>query len=213
MTLRTKVLFAAVCVAVLVGSPAEAKEKIRTARLPEATAAVPGAETKPVWGWVDFCRRYRGECDSGRARAEDIKLDAAAWAVMDDVNRMVNQSIVPVTDQEHWGQPDRWDYPDDGKGDCEDYVLLKRKLLIQRGFPRGALLITVVIDLQGAGHAVLTAKTDHGDLILDNMRDEIIGWTATGYKFVKRQAQDDQNRWVSLQDNIQVPASVAANRQ
>ena len=193
-------------------APVDAKERLRIARLPETTSLLPGGDTKPVWGWVDFCRRYRGECDT-RARAEDIRLDPVALMVMDEVNRSVNQAIQPVTDQDHWGQPDRWDYPDDGKGDCEDYVLLKRKLLVQRGFPMSSLLITVVIDLQGAGHAVLTAKTDHGDLILDNMRDQILPWNETGYKFVKRQAQEDQNRWVSLQDGIQVPATVAASRK
>ena len=51
-----------------------------------------------------------------------------------------------MTDMDHWGMIDRWNYPDDGYGDCEDYVLQKRKMLIQAGWPREALLITVVRD-------------------------------------------------------------------
>ena len=37
---------------------------------------------------------------------------------------------------EHWGVVERWSYPDDGYGDCEDYVLLKRRMLMQAGWPR-----------------------------------------------------------------------------
>ena len=84
------------------------------------------------------------------------------------VNAWVNQNIQPVTDLEHWGVVERWNYPDDGKGDCEDYVLLKRRMLMQAGWPREALLITVVRDKKGDGHAVLTVKTNHGEFILDN---------------------------------------------
>ena len=76
------------------------------------------------------------------------------------VNAWVNESIKPMTDLEHWGVVERWNYPDDGYGDCEDYVLLKRRMLMQAGWPREALLITVVRDKKGDGHAVLTVKTD-----------------------------------------------------
>ncbi len=54
--------------------------------------------------------------------------------------------------------------------------------------------MTIVRDLNGEGHAVLTVKTDHGDFVLDNLSDEIRPWTATGYQFYKRQAQDDPER-------------------
>ncbi|TBW39312.1 transglutaminase [Siculibacillus lacustris] len=181
------------------------------ARLPETTNALPVGDARPVWGWVDFCRRYARECDGPRLAARDIRLDAAAWAVLVDVNRSVNAAIEPVTDMEHWGVPDRWDLPTDGRGDCEDYVLLKRKMLIERGFPRQALLVTVVIDTHGDGHAVLTARTDHGDFVLDNMRDDLLAWVRTGYRFVKRQSQEDPNRWVALDDGVQSPAMVSTH--
>ena len=103
-----------------------------------------------------------------------------------------------MTDLEHWGVVERWNYPDDGYGDCEDYVLLKRRMLMQAGWPREALLITVVRDKKGDGHAVLTVKTDQGEFILDNQEPQILPWTKTGYRFVKRQSQSDPNLWVSL---------------
>ena len=105
----------------------------------------------------------------------------------------VNDTIKPITDLEHWGVVERWNYPDDGYGDCEDYVLLKRRLLMQAGWPRQALLITVVRDKRGDGHAVLTVKTDKGEFILDNQNEDVLLWSETGYRFVKRQSQTDPN--------------------
>jgi predicted transglutaminase-like cysteine proteinase len=127
-------------------------------------------------------------------------LTAKAWKDLVRINARVNDAIKPVTDLEHWGVVERWDYPDDGRGDCEDYVLLKRKLLMQAGWPRQALLVTVVRDKQGDGHAVLTVKTDKGEFILDNQNEEILLWSDTGYQFVKRQSQTDPNVWIALGD-------------
>src|SRR5204862_6009211 len=95
---------------------------------------------------------------------------------------------------------EKWSYPTDGYGDCEDYVLQKRKMLIDAGWPREALLITVVRDKKGDGHAVLTVKSDKGEFILDNQNEEVLLWTETGYRFVKRQSQHDVSVWVSLGD-------------
>ncbi len=55
-------------------------------------------------------------------------------------------------------------------GDCEDIALLKRRDLIEKGWPVGALLMTVVRQANGEGHAVLTVLTDRGDLVLDNLK-------------------------------------------
>ena len=99
-----------------------------------------------------------------------------------------------MTDMDHWGVIEKWSLPTDGYGDCEDYVLLKRKMLIDAGWPREALLITVVRDKKGEGHAVLTVKTDKGEFILDNQNENVVAWTETGYRFVKRQSQSDPER-------------------
>jgi predicted transglutaminase-like cysteine proteinase len=103
-----------------------------------------------------------------------------------------------MTDIEHWGVIDRWDIPTDQKGDCEDFALLKRKTLRALGLPQSALLMTVVINDHDEGHAVLTVATDHGDLILDNVTDQIISWDQTHYYFVERQSMNDPNIWTRL---------------
>jgi predicted transglutaminase-like cysteine proteinase len=157
-----------------------------------------GAVTKPPIGWVEFCVEYDPECKTKPSTPRDVVLSVQAWKDLERVNRWVNTNIKPMTDMDHWGVVERWNYPDDGYGDCEDYVLLKRRMLMQAGWPREALLITVVRDLRGDGHAILTVKTDKGEFILDNQRDEILLWSDTGYRFVKRQSQSDPNVWVSL---------------
>ena len=140
----------------------------------------------------------------------DIVLSAKAWSDLAEVNDWVNQSIKPLTDLEHWGVVEQWDYPNDGYGDCEDYVLLKRRMLMQAGWPREALLITVVRDRRGDGHAVLTVKSDKGEFVLDNQNEEIVLWSDTGYRFVKRQSQADPNVWVSLGDTRPAVATAAS---
>lgn len=155
--------------------------------------------TLPPIGHVAFCKRLPVEC-TAREEAmleRPIELDAAHKRDLRKINALVNEMILPVTDQDLYGEVERWTYPD-GVGDCEDYVLLKRRLLMERGWPESALLITVVRDENNEGHAVLTVRTAQGDFILDNKRADILAWNATDYKFVKRQSRIDPGSWVSL---------------
>jgi len=156
--------------------------------------------TRPPIGWTGFCIEYAPECDTKLLEARDVVLTPKAWKDLSQINKWVNDSVWPITDMDHWGVVERWNYPDDGYGDCEDYALLKRKLLMQAGWPRQALLMTVVRDLNGDGHAVLTVKTNKGEFILDNERSDILLWSETGYHFVKRQSQTDPNLWIALGD-------------
>ena len=176
----------------------------------DALPAVAGSErladvlvskvTRPPPGWVEFCAQRPVECAGTTTTPRDLVLSRKAWMDLVRVNKWVNETIKPLTDPEHWGVVDRWSYPDDGYGDCEDYVLLKRRMLIQSGWPREALLVTVVRDKKDEGHAVLTVTTDKGDYVLDNQREDILIWSETGYRFVKRQSQSNPNVWVSLDD-------------
>ena len=168
-----------------------------------------GTQTSIPYGWVDFCYRYKGECDDSSQKVSEIELNAHQLALIEQINHHVNSTIIPLSDMDHWGVIDQWDYPMDGFGDCEDFALLKRKLLINEGLPRQALLITVVRDKQGEGHAILTVHTSRGDLILDNLNDDVKIWHETGYSFVKRQDASNQNKWVDLIDPQQALAVAA----
>jgi len=138
--------------------------------------------------WLLFCEQHPSECAIDPAEPEVIRLDQTALQLIQAVNRYVNRSIIPRRDMEHWGKIDQWDLPSDGAGDCEDYQLLKRKLLVEAGLPRRAMRMTVVIDDIGEGHAVLTILTDAGDFILDNKVDAVLPWHQVKYEFVKRES-------------------------
>jgi predicted transglutaminase-like cysteine proteinase len=167
--------------------------------------------TRPPPGWIEFCERQPGDCAGGAPAPREFALTSEAWKDLMRVNKRVNQTIKPLSDLEHWGVVERWSYPDDGYGDCEDYVLLKRRMLIQSGWPREALLVTVVRDKKGEGHAVLTVTTDQGDYVLDNQNEDILPWWKTGYRFVKRQSQSNPNVWVSL-GNLRPAIATATSR-
>jgi predicted transglutaminase-like cysteine proteinase len=160
-------------------------------------------------GWVEFCTSHLAECAGVPSAPRDVVLTPKAIKDLVRVNHYVNKAVKPMSDLEHWGAIEKWSYPDDGYGDCEDYVLLKRRMLIQAGWPREALLITVVRDRNDDGHAVLTVKTDRGEFILDNQTDDVLPWFETGYRFVKRQSQRDPNVWVSLGDRPPAATTVA----
>jgi len=170
-----------------------------------------GATTRAPIGWTDFCNENPHDCDGKPLEARDALLTQKSWKELVRINKYVNDHVRPMTDIDHWGVVERWSYPDDGYGDCEDYVLLKRRMLLQAGFPRQALLITVVRDTKGEGHAVLTVKTDRGEFILDNQEERIMAWTETNYRFVKRQSQIDPNVWVALGDPRPAMATAASN--
>ena len=180
----------------LAGVTAAAAQTVASLPAGTAPAAVTG-EARPVYGWVEFCQRHPQECAFDPAEPAAVALSPKTWQTIVSVNRKVNAAIQAVTDQEHWGVPDRWDLPTDGYGDCEDFQLLKRKLLAEAGLPRRAMRMTVVIDEKGEGHAVLMVRTDRGDFVLDNKTSAVLPWHQTGYVYIKREGQNGP-AWVSL---------------
>ena len=159
---------------------------------------VAGKTGAPI-GFVQFCRKHRKDCSDKTASPGIVKLSRALWNEMVAINSFVNGAVEPVTDDELYDVPEKWTYPTAGRGDCEDYVLLKRRLLMERGWPASALLITVVRDERG-GHAVLTVRTDQGDFILDNQESKVLAWYQTPYRYIKRQSESEAKRWVSIRD-------------
>jgi predicted transglutaminase-like cysteine proteinase len=153
--------------------------------------------TQPPYGFVQFCERMPAECKFGTQEEQRFSAGPDRLSELDAVNRIVNREIEPATDLEIYGQTEYWTIPVT-KGDCEDYALLKRQRLMARGWPASALLITVVRDEKGEGHAVLTARTVQGDFILDNKVDEVKTWTRTPYDYVMRQSYLNPRIWMSL---------------
>ncbi|MGE0501829.1 MAG: transglutaminase-like cysteine peptidase [Rhizobiaceae bacterium] len=159
---------------------------------------VGGRTTQPV-GHYEFCQRHPGECRQVSTKRSPVELTRKLWAALVDTNNAVNVMVTPRTDQELWGREELWSFPD-GVGDCEDYVLEKRRRLMKLGVPVGNLLITVVRQPNGLGHAVLTVRTSHGDWVLDNLEPRVLAWDKTDYTFLKRQSERNSGVWVSIQN-------------
>lgn len=152
---------------------------------------------KPIMGWIRFCQQYPTECAVDPSEPATIELKAKDWQTLNRVNQDVNAAIKAKTDMDHWGVEDIWDFAEDGFGDCEDYQLVKRRRLVEAGFPRRAMRMTVVFDEEGAGHAVMMVRTNRGDFILDNKRNAILPWHKTGYTYIKREG-DSGSTWAAL---------------
>lgn len=170
----------------------------------------PGLDSRPPIGWVQFCAQNPVECRTAPGGSDKVTLSERSWRELVDINLRFNKAIAPMTDQEQYGVPERWTYATTGKGDCEDYVLEKRRELARRGWPLSALLITVVLDKEGGGHAVLTVMTDRGEFVLDNQTDVIHRWSESGLTFIKRQSPRNPNAWLDLGRILGRPEVVTA---
>lgn len=166
-----------------------------------------GTTSIPV-GHAVFCKSRPDECRSHDKVVPAIALTDALWQQLLSVNAQVNAAVVPVTDHDLYQTTEFWTYPN-GYGDCEDYALAKRRDLINAGWPASTLLMAVVKQANGEGHAVLMVRTDRGDLVLDNQIGSVDLWNATPYQFIKRQSQANAGQWVDMIDNREVVTATA----
>ena len=162
----------------------------------QAGMATGGLTSQPI-GHYEFCKINPSECTIRSRDTEPLKMSGTMWRRINAINVAVNRAIKPMNDFDIYGKDEVWAYPA-GTGDCEDYVLQKRRELSQSGISLSDLLITVVRKPDGEGHAVLTVRTDKGDYILDNLNDVVKPWSDTPYRFLKRQASEHTGRWVTI---------------
>ena len=178
-----------------------------------------GAAASPPTGHRQFCSDHPEECllQSGPSAGAGfspapppVALTTAMILSIAAINTAVNASVQPMSDRVLYGVEEHWDYPRTtakGRtaGDCEDFVLLKRRLLADvDGIAPGDLLITVVRKRDGEGHAVLTLRTTRGDFILDNLDWRIRDFADTPYRFLKRQDPADPAAWQHVEDGNEI---------
>lgn len=165
-----------------------------------------GITSQPI-GHFEFCQQHRRDCEPEAGLSGPARLTSFGWRSVEEINLAVNAEVEPMTDEELYGREEVWAYPKSGAGDCEDFVLEKRRRLMKAGFSASDLLITVVRKPNGEGHAVLTLRSSKGDFILDNLSDEILPWAETPYTFLKRQASFDAGRWVKVETGTDLPVA------
>jgi predicted transglutaminase-like cysteine proteinase len=190
-----------------------------------ADGPVPGvvaSDLRPVLSWGakasvgDAAQSFPAAAQAGEARAmtadlrdrtadvQDyvrIAMDGSTMSLLRTANDHVNDLMRATTDVRTYGVADYWNDPvlvRGVRGDCEDFALEKRRVLIEHGVPAGALSIAIVTTRQGEEHAVLVVTTDAGDYVLDNLTFDVRPWRRTGYTWISRQGPGDDLGWVSL---------------
>jgi len=197
--------FIVLAAGLLATAPAAAIDKKKNAPMAEGRISV------APYGFKKFCKTEKNHCEIYRnaKSSKTVELTASRYQELAKVNKSVNVEIYPIPELFIFASNDTWKLPTKS-GDCEDFVLLKQARLIEMGWPASALLITEV-DLQdGTRHAVLTVRTDSGDLILDNLTDKILDWQSVNYRWIKRQSARKMMRWVEIKQGA-APSYLSAN--
>ena len=167
-------------------------ELIRKSAEPFGLFAAPLSEGGVVEKWLRVERKLDDErvqlalCDGDRERCASpaalrflaIVDDARSRdgrARLGEINRAINLSIRPMSDEAQYGQPDVWSSPlvtfAHGAGDCEDYAIAKFVALRMAGISPDDLRIVIMRDtVRGEDHAVAAARLDGEWLMLDNRR-------------------------------------------
>lgn len=117
---------------------------------------------------------------------------------LEKIHQDVNFDVEYKSDLEHYGKSDHWTLPFDGLGDCEDYALMKKKLLLDAGWSKESLrLATCWVEDDLGYHAVLVVVD--GDIwwVLDNREKHVRLWSRMRhYKWHKM--QDENGVWRSV---------------
>lgn len=172
------------------------------------TMRVSGRTSQPI-GHYEYCLKNKADCRISTLSKKPMHLSTARWKEMVEANIFANTAIIPTTDLELYGKEEHWQLPTKF-GDCEDYAMLKRKWLMEQGWAASSLLVTVVRQKSGEGHAVLTVRTNRGDFILDNLKDEIKPWNKTNYTYLKRISPFHSGWWEDIIDTRGTVRSVGS---
>jgi predicted transglutaminase-like cysteine proteinase len=157
-----------------------------------------GLTSQPI-GHYEFCKRKPAECSVRSRDINPLPMSEELLARLERLTVKINRAVKPKSDLELYGVDEYWTYPVDA-GDCEDYALAKRRILLTEGVSTSNLLLTVLKRPNGEGHAVLTVRTNSGDVILDNLTDAILNWDETQYLYLKRQSTTHSGRWVTIRE-------------
>jgi predicted transglutaminase-like cysteine proteinase len=140
-----------------------------------------------------FCLENATECSAQRSAAQQVKMTPELWAELLSVQYSINRKF-RLTREVRFA----WDYSVDGTGNCVQFALEKRRALIMRGWPAGALQLATAVTPADIGHLVLVIDTDEGDWVLDNLRPDVVRWQQLPYRWIARQQGASMEDWVAV---------------
>jgi len=128
---------------------------------------------------------------------DQVTETPALMSLLESVNKEINKFRYEY-DHVTYKQKDYWTayIQKFQKGDCDDYALTKRRLLIEAGVPYQCLFPTVCM-VGDEGHLVLIVRTDKNDYMLDSIKKDVDTVKAVNYKWLYR-LNPLSKRWVKL---------------
>jgi predicted transglutaminase-like cysteine proteinase len=200
--------------AIIVGVLSLASTNARIRPPLESGLLAPIIEASPTlapFQHVRFCIRYPADCKSDPSEKERIGLNAETLELLKRINHSVNTSIAPTLKSYGTDLQDSWTIAP-STGDCNDYAVTKRHMLLESGLPSKALRLSVVKTPSGIGHLILVVATTRGDIVMDNLTEVIRPWQTTGYLWLKIQSASDSKYWFEIKAPTTGPSMSEANQ-
>lgn len=152
----------------------------------------------PPFGHTVFCTRYPQDCASTPERSLSSVEVSMRWRELTVVQAWVNAAISPRNVRP--GQFDAWLlFPPEGN--CNDYAVTKRHLLLDAGWPASALLLAEVqLVATGEHHLVLVVRSGTGDWVLDNLRPLVVRLEETRnyYRLQRIESAENPMSWTRI---------------
>ena len=109
-----------------------------------------------------------GGCSWGKFKEEAARHCSVNKLLF--VNIFWNKFAYRADDGDHWASP--YEFVQARGGDCEDFAIAKYFTLLNLGVPEEDLGLLMVRDERsGKGHAVLLARYEGSDYVLDNVKN------------------------------------------
>lgn len=144
-------------------------------------------------GAANLCAEYPWACDA--AGSTSALQGAALFKLARSVNRDVNHRIKERGDRAQYGVAEKWTLPVNA-GDCEDFALLKMRLLIDKGVSPRDLRLAQVMKRNVPSHVVLLLRTGPSEeYVLDSLSSKVTRRSASNYVFLKQQNRADPAQW------------------
>jgi predicted transglutaminase-like cysteine proteinase len=112
----------------------------------------------PPLGHTQFCARYPRDCDRTSSRNIASIPFGERWPQLNFINEVINAVIAPKP-----GDPaidSDW-LIGPAEGNCNDYAVTKRHLLLEAGWPASALLLAEVVRVTTGEHHLILVVRGH----------------------------------------------------
>ncbi|MBR2172885.1 transglutaminase-like cysteine peptidase [Sphingopyxis sp.] len=178
------------------------------------TRAIPVKRTRFDSRWDHVRRAAPAGLMQSKLRRANASPGLAEPDLLARVNQWVNREIAYVNDDRNYRQRDFWATAEQtlerGKGDCEDFAILKMQMLRAAGVDADRMKLVLLRDLAAnADHAFLLVQTDTGKVVLDNVTDRL--YDGSQSNAVRPVLSFSENRrWVHAYRGTQPSPNLAA---